>query len=68
VNKEIQSRKHEIKNPALISAGALEPLQALSKAAEKGGTPKGTVELVHLGVSPDERLDVWAEMSQCGSQ
>ena len=45
-----------MKNPALIIPGALEALQALAKAAEKGGVPRRTVELVHLHISQIKRL------------
>ena len=52
-----------MKNPALIIPGALEALQALAKAAEKGGVPKRTLELVHLRVSQINGCSVCADMS-----
>ena len=52
-----------MKNPALIIPGALEALQALAKAAEKGGVPRRTLELVHLRVSQINGCSVCAEMS-----
>ena len=52
-----------MKNPALIIPGALEALQALAKAAEKGGVPRRTVELVHLRISQINGCSVCAEMS-----
>ena len=52
-----------MKNPALIIPGAIEALQALAKAAEKGGVPKRTLELVHLRVSQINGCSVCADMS-----
>jgi alkylhydroperoxidase family enzyme len=62
-DKEIQPCKHEWKNPALVIPGALEALQALAKAVEKGGVPKRTVELVHLRVSQMNGCSVCGAMS-----
>jgi|SRR6516225_5714203 AhpD family alkylhydroperoxidase len=52
-----------MKNPALIIPGAIEALQALAKAAEKGGVPKRTLELVHLRVSQINGCSLCADMS-----
>ena len=52
-----------MKNPALIIPGAIEPRQALAKAAEKGGVPKRTLELVHLRLSQINGCSVCADMS-----
>jgi AhpD family alkylhydroperoxidase len=52
-----------MKNPVLIIPGALEALLALAKAAEKGGVPRRTLELVHLRVSQINGCSVCAEMS-----
>lgn len=40
-----------MKNPALTIPGAMEALQALGKAIEKGGLPRITLELVHMRAS-----------------
>jgi hypothetical protein len=40
-----------MKNPAMILPGALQAVQALHSAAEKGGVPSTTLGLVHLRVS-----------------
>jgi len=40
-----------MKNPAFVVPGAMQALQALSAAAEKGGVPKRTLDLVHLRTS-----------------
>ena len=52
-----------MKHPAMIIPGAMEALQALSKAAEKGGVPKRTLELVHLRVSQINGCSVCIDMS-----
>ena len=38
-------------NPAMVLPGAMQPIQALLKATEKGGVPPATLELVHLRTS-----------------
>ena len=38
-------------NPASVLPDAVQPIQALIKAAHKGGVPQSTMELVHLRVS-----------------
>ncbi len=38
-------------NPAAVLPDALQPIQALIKAAHKGGVPQSTMELVHLRAS-----------------
>lgn len=40
-----------MKNPAMMLPDAMKPLQALYAAAQKGGVPSRTLELVHLRVS-----------------
>jgi AhpD family alkylhydroperoxidase len=40
-----------MKSPAMTVPGAMEALQALGKAVEKGGVPRTTLELVHLRAS-----------------
>jgi AhpD family alkylhydroperoxidase len=40
-----------MKNPALTVPGAMDALQALGKAVEKGGVPRATLELVNLRAS-----------------
>jgi AhpD family alkylhydroperoxidase len=38
-------------NPAIVLPDAMQPIQALIKAAHKGGVPQSTMELVHLRAS-----------------
>jgi len=52
-----------MKNPAMVLPGALEGLQLLAKAAERGGVPKHTRELVHLRTSQINGCSVCVEMS-----
>lgn len=40
-----------MKNPAFVVPGAMQALLALAAAAEKGGVPKRTLDLVHLRAS-----------------
>jgi AhpD family alkylhydroperoxidase len=40
-----------MKNPALVVPGAMQALQGLAAAVEKGGVPKRTLGLVHLRAS-----------------
>jgi AhpD family alkylhydroperoxidase len=40
-----------MKNPALTIPGAMEALQGLGTAVERGGVPRATLELVHLRAS-----------------
>jgi AhpD family alkylhydroperoxidase len=38
-------------NPAIVLPNAMQPIQALIKAAHQGGVPQSTMELVHLRAS-----------------
>jgi AhpD family alkylhydroperoxidase len=40
-----------MKNPAMILPGAMQALQSVHAATEKGGVPPATLELIHLRVS-----------------
>jgi AhpD family alkylhydroperoxidase len=40
-----------MQNPAVVLSDAMQPIQAIFKAAHKGGVPEATLELVHLRVS-----------------
>src|SRR5690242_838929 len=40
-----------MKNPGMVLPGAMEGIQAIIKAAYKGGVPRATMELVHLRAS-----------------
>ena len=40
-----------MQNPAVVLPEALQPILAVVKAAQSGGVPKATLELVHLRVS-----------------
>jgi len=51
-----------IKNPAMIIPGAMEGLQSLAKAAEQGGLPKKTLDLVHLRASQINGCSVCVDM------
>ncbi len=44
----MQSR---MQNPAVVLPEAMQPILAVVKAAQSGGVPKATLELVHLRVS-----------------
>jgi AhpD family alkylhydroperoxidase len=43
--------KERIKNPAVIIPDAMQPIQALYAAANKGGVPSATLALIHLRAS-----------------
>ncbi len=51
-----------MKNPALIIPGAMEALQNLAKAAEQGGVPKKTLDIVHLRASQINGCSVCVDM------
>ena len=51
-----------MKNPAMIVPDAMQALQALAKAAEKGGVPARTLELVHLRASQINGCSVCVDM------
>src|SRR5437870_862142 len=51
-----------MKNPAMIIPGAMEALQSLAKAAEQGGVPKRTLDLVHLRASQINGCSVCVDM------
>lgn len=55
----MQSRMN---NPAMIVPGAMQALQALSAATEKGGVPHRTLELVHLRASQINGCSVCIDM------
>lgn len=52
-----------MKNPAMIVPGAMQPLLALAKAAEQGGVPKRTLDLVHLRVSQINGCSVCVDLT-----
>jgi alkylhydroperoxidase family enzyme len=58
--KVMQAR---MKQPAFIIPGAMENLQALGKAAEQGGVPKKTLDLVHLRASQINGCSVCVDMN-----
>jgi AhpD family alkylhydroperoxidase len=49
-------------NPAMVIPDAMKALQALSRAVEKGGVPKSTLELVHLRASQINGCSVCLDM------
>ena len=51
-----------MKHPAMIVPGAMQALQALSAAAEKGGVPSRTLGLVHLRASQINGCGVCVDM------
>ncbi len=51
-----------MKHPAMIIPGAMEALQALAKAAERGGVPRKTLDLVHLRASQINGCSVCVDM------
>lgn len=56
------SMQARMQHPAMITPGAMEALQALAKAAEQGGVPKKTLDLVHLRVSQINGCSVCVDM------
>lgn len=52
-----------MKNPVMLFPEAMQALQALGKAAEKGGVSRQTLELVHLRVSQINGCSVCVDMS-----
>jgi AhpD family alkylhydroperoxidase len=56
----MQSR---MKHAVMVLPGAMESLQGLAKAAEKGGVPKRTLELVHLRASQINGCSVCVDMA-----
>jgi alkylhydroperoxidase family enzyme len=52
-----------MKHPVMIIPGAMDALAALARAAEKGGVPKRTLDLVHLRVSQINGCSVCVDMS-----
>jgi AhpD family alkylhydroperoxidase len=62
-----------ITNPAMLKPAALEALQALAKAARRGGVPATTARLVHLRASQINGCSLCAdlharEMKQAGEE
>jgi len=55
--------KARIQNPAMIIPGAIEALRALAKAAEQGGVPKRTLDLVHLRASQINGCSVCVDLN-----
>ena len=51
-----------MKNPVAIIPGAMEAIQAVSKASEKSGLPQNIRELVHLRVSQINGCSVCVDM------
>jgi AhpD family alkylhydroperoxidase len=51
-----------MKNPAMLIPEAIQALQALSKASEKGGVPARTLQLVHLRASQINGCSVCVDM------
>ena len=52
-----------MKNPAMLIPGAVQHLVAAAQAAEKGGVPKRTLDLVHLRVSQINGCSVCVDMT-----
>lgn len=52
-----------MKQPVFVLDGAMEALQNLSKAAEQGGVPKRTLDLVHLRASQINGCSVCVDMN-----
>lgn len=52
-----------MKNPVLITFGAMDAMQSLAKAAESGGVPKKILDLVHLRVSQINGWSVCVDMN-----
>jgi AhpD family alkylhydroperoxidase len=51
-----------MKNPVMITPGAMGALESLAKAAEQGGVPKRTLDLVHLRASQINDCSVCVDM------
>ena len=51
-----------MKHPAMIIPNAMEALQTLAKAAEQGGVPRKTLDLVHLRASQINGCSVCVDM------
>ena len=45
-------------HPVAVVPGAMEALQALSKAATKSGVPFATLKMVEFARQPDQRLQL----------
>jgi AhpD family alkylhydroperoxidase len=56
-----------MKNPAFVVPGAMQALQALAVAAQKGGVPKRTLDLVHLRASQINGCGVCLDLHARGS-
>jgi AhpD family alkylhydroperoxidase len=54
-----------MKNPALILPDALQAIQALQAATEKGGVPAATLSLVHLRASQINGCSVCVDAGTC---
>ena len=54
-----------MKNPAMILPDAMQAIQALHAATEKGGVPAATLGLVHLRVSQINGCSVCVESGTC---
>jgi AhpD family alkylhydroperoxidase len=50
-----------MKNPAMIISEAMQPIQSLKAASEKGGVPASTLDLVHLRASQINGCSVCVE-------
>src|SRR6266702_6836358 len=60
--KRFRIMQARMKQPAMIIPGAMEALQSLAKAAEQGGVPKKTLDLVHLRASQINGCSVCVDM------
>jgi AhpD family alkylhydroperoxidase len=58
----VNAMQARMNHPAMIVPGAMEALQALAKAAHKGGVPSRTLELVHLRASQINGCSVCVDM------
>jgi AhpD family alkylhydroperoxidase len=54
-----------MKNPALILPDAMQAIQALQAATEKGGVPAATLRLVHLRASQINGCSVCVDAGTC---
>ena len=52
-----------IKQPVFVLPGVMEAMQSLAKAAEQGGVPKKTLDLVHLRASQVNGCSVCVDMN-----